>query len=49
LAPKIGYIRAADIAKEVLEKKMPVKEVLVMRGLLSKEEADELFRIEKLL
>ncbi len=49
LAPKIGYIRAAEIAKEVLEKKMPVKEVLVMRGLLSKEEADELFRIEKLL
>lgn len=49
LAPKLGYLKAAEITKEVLDKKMPVKEVLVMKGLLSKEEADELFKIEKLL
>lgn len=46
LAPKLGYLKAAEIAKEVLDKKMPVKEILLMKGLLSKEEADELFKIE---
>lgn len=49
LAPKIGYLKAAEIAKEVLDKKMPVKEIIVMKGILSKEEADELLKIEKLL
>ncbi|HOA68878.1 MAG TPA: aspartate ammonia-lyase [Methanosarcina thermophila] len=49
LAPKLGYLNAAEIAKEVLDKRIPVKEVLVMRGLLSKEEADELLKIENLL
>jgi aspartate ammonia-lyase len=49
LTPKLGYLKAAEIAKEVLDKRIPVKEVLVMRGLLSKEEADELLKIENLL
>jgi len=49
LAPKLGYLNAAEIAKEVLDKRIPVKEVLVMRGFLSKEEADELLKIENLL
>ncbi|RXA21787.1 aspartate ammonia-lyase [Methanosarcina sp. MSH10X1] len=49
LVPRLGYLKAAEIAKEVLDKRIPVKEVLVMRGLLSKEEADELFKIENLL
>ena len=49
LAPRIGYLKAAEIAKEVLDKGIPVKEVLVIRGLLSQEEADELFKIENLL
>lgn len=49
LAPKIGYLKAAEIAKEVLDKKIPVKEIVVMKGILSKEEADELLKIEKLL
>jgi aspartate ammonia-lyase len=49
LAPKIGYLKAAEIAKEVLDKKMPVKEVLVLKGILSKEEADKLLKIENLL
>ncbi|WP_156161086.1 MULTISPECIES: hypothetical protein [unclassified Methanosarcina] len=42
-------MKAAEIAKEVLEKKMSVKEVVLMKGILSKEEADELLKIEKLL
>ena len=49
LVPKIGYLKTAKIAKEVLEKKSPVKEVVLMKGILSKEEADELLKIEKLL
>jgi aspartate ammonia-lyase len=49
LAPKIGYLKAAEIAKDVLDKKIPVKEIIVMKGILSKEEADELLKIEKLL
>lgn len=49
LTPKIGYLRAAEIAKEVLEKKIPVKEAVLMKGILSKEEADKLLKIERLL
>lgn len=49
LAPKIGYLKAAEIAKEVLDKKIPVKEIVAMKGILSKEEADELLKIENLL
>lgn len=49
LAPKIGYLKAAEIVKEVLDKKIPVKDVVVMKGILSKEEVDELLKIEKLL
>ena len=49
LAPKIGYLKAAEIAKEVLDKKISVKEVVAMKGILSKEEAEELLRIDKLL
>lgn len=43
LAPRIGYLRAAEIAEEAQEKSVPVKDVAVMRGVLSREEADELF------
>jgi len=49
LAPKFGHLKAAEIAKEVLEKKVPVKDIVVMKGILSKEEADELLKIERLL
>jgi fumarate hydratase class II len=49
LAPKIGYLKAAEIAKEVLDKKISVKEIVILKGILSKEEADELLKIEKLL
>lgn len=49
LTPMIGYLKAAEIAKEVLEKKISVKEAVAMKGILSKEEADELLKIEKLL
>ena len=49
LTPKIGYLKAAEIAKEVMDKKISVKEAVVLKGILSKEEADELLKIEKLL
>ena len=49
LAPKLGHLKDAEIAKEALEKKMPVKDIAIMKGILSKEEADELFKTEKVL
>ncbi len=42
LTPKIGYLKAAELAKEALERRVPVAEVAVEKGVLSKEEADEL-------
>ncbi len=47
LTPKIGYLKAAELAKEALEKKVPVAEVAVMEGVLSKEEADKLLDFSK--
>jgi len=49
LAPKLGHLKAAEIAKEALEKKMPIRDIVVMKGILSKEEAEELLKIERLL
>lgn len=49
LTPRIGYLKAAEIAKEALEKRVSIKEIIVTKGILSKEEADKLLNIEKLL
>jgi aspartate ammonia-lyase len=49
LTPKIGYLKAAEIAKEALDKRVPVKEIIVAKEILSKKEADELLNLEKLL
>jgi aspartate ammonia-lyase len=43
LAPRTGYLKAAEIAKEAQEKGVPVRDVAVMRGVVSKEEADRIF------
>ena len=43
LAPRIGYLKAAEIAREAQEKGVPVRDVAVMRGVLSKQEADRIF------
>ncbi len=48
LAPYIGYIKAAEIYKEALKKDMSIKELVLEKGLLSKEQVDEALDINKL-
>lgn len=43
LNPKIGYLKAAEIAKESLEEGISVKELVVKKGILGEEEAREIF------
>jgi aspartate ammonia-lyase len=43
LAPRIGYDKAAEIAREAGQMKIPVPELAVRKGILSMEEARELF------
>lgn len=49
LTPKIGYLKAAEIANESLDRRLPVKDIAIVKGILSKEEADKLLKTEKLL
>jgi aspartate ammonia-lyase len=42
LTPKIGYARAAEIAKEAQEKKIAVRELVIQKGLVTDEEATRL-------
>jgi aspartate ammonia-lyase len=46
LSPKIGYLKAAEIAKEALEKKESIRDLVVERGILSADEADKLFDLK---
>ncbi len=46
LSPKIGYMKAAEIAKESSEKDIPVPELAVEKGIITEEEAEELFSTE---
>jgi aspartate ammonia-lyase len=43
LAPRIGYLRAARLAEESLEKKRPVRDLAVEKGIITQEEAASLF------
>jgi fumarate hydratase class II len=47
LNPKIGYLKAAELAKESLEKKQSVKKLAIEKGYLTKKEADALFNMKK--
>lgn len=46
LSPKIGYVRAGELAKEAMETKQPIKDLAVIKGILSEEEAEKLFDLE---
>jgi aspartate ammonia-lyase len=48
LTPKIGYLHAADIAYEAMEKRRAIRDLAVEEGILSVAEADELFDITKI-
>ena len=43
LNPYIGYLEAAKLAKESLEKNISVKELVIQKGMLSKEEVEKIF------
>ena len=42
LSPKIGYLEASKLANEARQRDLPVAELAVMKGIISKEEAEEL-------
>jgi aspartate ammonia-lyase len=43
LSPKIGYLQAARLAKEAMETKQPIKDLVIKNGILTREEANQLF------
>jgi len=47
LVPRIGYLKAAELAKRAMEKGVSVKQLAVEDGILSEEEAAELLDPEK--
>lgn len=49
LEPYIGYMRSADIAKEALRRNMSVKDLVVEKGILTKEQIEQVFDIEYLI
>jgi len=42
LSTKIGYLKAAELVKQALENKKSIKDIVVARGILTKEEADKI-------
>lgn len=48
LSPKIGYLKAAEVVKESMEKKKSIEELVVENGLLTAQEAEEFFDLEKI-
>jgi aspartate ammonia-lyase len=48
LSPKIGYLKAAEIAHESMVTHRPIQELAVEKGILTKEEADRMFDLKAL-
>ena len=49
LDPHIGYLQAAEVAKEALRRNMSVKDLVIEKGILTKKQADKIFDIEFLI
>jgi aspartate ammonia-lyase len=43
LSPKLGYLKAAELAREAMETGQSIRDLVVAKGILSGEEADRLF------
>jgi aspartate ammonia-lyase len=43
LNPHIGYLAAAEIAKEYIKSGKPIRELVLEKGLLTKEQLDKVF------
>jgi aspartate ammonia-lyase len=49
LNPYIGYLQAAEIYKESIKTKESIKELILQRGLMTKEEIERIFSKENIL
>jgi len=49
LDPHIGYMKAAEIAKEALKRNMSVRDLVIEKGIFTPEEADRIFDYEYLI
>lgn len=48
LSPVLGYSKTAELIQESLEKEIPVRQLVIEKGLLSEEDVDDLFSVGKL-
>jgi aspartate ammonia-lyase len=48
VVPQLGYEEASEIAKEALETGMPVREIILKKGFLNREEIEELLSPESM-
>ncbi len=48
LSPKIGYLKAAELAKEALDRGISVADLAVEKGVITKEEAEIIFDLKKI-
>jgi fumarate hydratase class II len=48
LAPRLGYAKAAELAKEALERDMSVRELVKQKGLFSTEELDSMLDLRRM-
>ena len=46
LSPKIGYLQAAEIAREAMETKQSIRELAVKKGIISVKEAEKIFDLK---
>jgi aspartate ammonia-lyase len=46
LSPKIGYLHAAELARESMKTNQPIKDLVIAKGILSEEDANRLFNLE---
>ena len=46
LSPKIGYLHAAELARESMKTNQPIMDLVIAKGILSEEEANMLFNLE---
>ena len=43
LAPKVGHLKAAELAQEAVKRKVSIRELAIEKGILTREEADAAF------
>ena len=45
LTPYVGYVEAAQIAKEYLSSGKPIKQIVLEKGLMTREDLDKVFNL----